>query len=69
MLRELITVAVALAAASPVWAQTPPYSRRPVPFDRKPVERTDVKEPKQADTPERPAKAEPASASRDAKPM
>ncbi len=70
MVRAFITVAVALAAASPVWAQTPQYSRRPVPLDRRPVERTDVKDQSQAQTPERsPAKAQPASVSSDAKSM
>ena len=40
MLRAMIVLAVALATASSVWAQTPDSPRRPVPFDRKPVERT-----------------------------
>jgi len=73
MLRAMILLAVALAAASSVWAQTKDSPRRPVPFDRKPIERPlqqigeQTKE--QAQVPDHPAvKAQPASTG-DAKPM
>ena len=70
MLRAVIIVAVALAAASSVSAQTTrDHQRRLVPFDRKPVERVETKDASQAQAPERPpTKAQPVSAS-DAKPM
>ena len=69
MLRAMILLAVALAAASSVWAQTKDTPRRPVPFDRKPVERTIDHGKEQAQAPDRPAvKAQPASTG-DAKPM
>jgi hypothetical protein len=69
MLRAMILLAVALAAASSVWAQTKDSSRRPVPFDRKPVERSADQSKNQAQAPDRPPiKAQPASTG-DAKPM
>jgi hypothetical protein len=40
-------LAVAMAAASSVLAQTNEYPRRLVPFDRKPVERVELKGQKQ----------------------
>jgi hypothetical protein len=60
MLRALIVLAVAVAAASSVWGQTPDYPRRPVPFDRKPVERVELKgqDQDQAQAPDRPHQAE-----------
>jgi hypothetical protein len=67
MLRAVIMLAVALAAASSVWAQTKDHPRRPVPFDRKPVERVEFKD--QAQAPQQaPAKSQPA-AKADARPM
>ena len=69
MLRAMIVLAVALAAASSVWAQTKDSPRRPVPFDRRPVERPVEQGKEQAQMPDRPAiKAQPASTG-DAKPM
>jgi hypothetical protein len=69
MLRAMILLAVALATASSVWAQTQNSPRRPVPFDRKPVERPVDQGKEQAQAPARPAvKAQPASTG-DAKPM
>jgi hypothetical protein len=69
MLRAVIMLAVALAAASSVWAQTPEYPRRPVPFDRKPVERVEATDQSQAQAPQRtPARSQPA-AKADARPM
>ena len=67
MLRAMILLAVALAAASSVSAQTLDSPRRPVPYDRRPVDRP--VEPSKAQAPHRPAiKAQPASTG-DAKPM
>ena len=69
MLRAMIVLAVALATASSVWAQTPDSPRRPVPFERRPVERPAEPVKEQAQAPARPAiKAQPASTG-DAKPM
>ena len=69
MLRAMIVLAVALATASSVWAQSQDSPRRPVPFDRKPVERAAAPAKEQAQAPARPAiKAQPASTG-DAKPM
>jgi hypothetical protein len=73
MMRGLLVLAVALAAASSVWAQTMDSPRRPVPFDRKPVQRplqqSGEQGKDQAQAPVRtPIKAQPASAG-DAKPM
>lgn len=69
MLRAVIMLAVALAAASSVWAQTPDYPRRPVPFDRKPVERVGATDQSQAQAPQQaPAKSQPAARA-DARPM
>jgi hypothetical protein len=69
MMRGLFMLAAALAAASSVWAQTKDSPRRPVPFDRKPVERPVEKGKEQAQVPDRPVlKAQPASTG-DAKPM
>jgi hypothetical protein len=73
MLRAMIPLAVALATASSVWAQTKDSPRRPVPFDRRPVERplqqVGDQGKDQAQAPERtPIKAQPASTG-DAKPM
>jgi hypothetical protein len=69
MRRAMILLAVALAAASSVWAQTKDSPRRPVPFDRRPVERPAEQTKEQAQVPDRPAiKAQPASTG-DAKPM
>jgi hypothetical protein len=60
MLRAMVILAVALATASSVWAQTIDRSRQPVPIQRKPVERTEAKDQNQAQAPERPAiKAQP----------
>ena len=58
MLRAVIMLAVALAAASSVWAQTPDYPRRPVPFDRKSVERVEAKAQNQAQAADRAHQAE-----------
>jgi hypothetical protein len=58
MLRAVIMLAVAMAAASSVWAQTKDYPRRPVPFDRKPVERVELKGQEQEQAPDRPHQAE-----------
>jgi hypothetical protein len=60
MLRAVIMLAVAMAAASSVLAQTKDYPRRPVPFERKPVERVELKgqEQDQAQAPDRPHQAE-----------
>jgi hypothetical protein len=64
MLRAVVVLAVALATASSVWAQTPKHPRRPVPFDRQPVERVEAKNPDQAQALERPAsKGQPITAS------
>ena len=69
MRRAMILLAVALAAASSVSAQTKDSPRRPVPFDRKPVERPVEQGKEQAQAPDSPTvKVQPASAS-DAKPM
>jgi hypothetical protein len=69
MLRAMIGLAVALAAASSVWAQTKDNPRRPVPFDRKPIEKPVEQSKDQAQVPDRtPVKAQPASTG-DAKPM
>ena len=69
MLRVVIMLAVALAAASSVWAQTPDYPRRPVPFDRKPVQRVEATDQSQAQAPQHtPAKSRPADKA-DARPM
>jgi hypothetical protein len=60
MLRAVMMLAVALAAASSVGAQTPDYPRRPVLFDRKPVERVEAKaqNQNQAQAPDRAHQAE-----------
>jgi len=69
MVRAMILLAVALATASSVCAQTKDSPRRPVPFDRKPVERPVEQGKEQAQVPDRPTvKAQPASTG-DAKPM
>jgi len=72
MKRALLLVAVALAAASSVSAQTKinlDTARRPVPFDRKPVDRAEAKDPNQVQVPEHaPGKAQP-TAPRDARSM
>jgi hypothetical protein len=58
MLRAVIMLAVAMAAASSVLAQTKDTPRRPVPFDRKPVERVELKGQDQDQAPDRPHQAE-----------
>ena len=73
MMRAMILLAVALATASSVWAQTKDSPRRPVPFDRRPVERplqqVGDQNKDQAQAPERtPIKAQTPVAA-DAKPM
>ena len=69
MVRATILLAVALATASSVCAQTKDSPRRPVPFDRKPVERPVEQGKEQAQVPDRATvKAQPASTG-DAKPM
>ena len=69
MVRAMILLAVALATASSVCAQTKDSPRRPVPFDRKPVEHPADQSKQQAQVPDRPAvRAQPASTG-DAKPM
>jgi hypothetical protein len=69
MLRAMILLAVALAAASSVWAQTQDSPRRPVPFDRKPIERAVEQSKDQAQVPDRPTVKSRTPATADAKPM
>jgi len=69
MLRAVFIMAAALAAASSVWAQTPDYPRRPVPLDRKPVERVGTTDKGQVQAPQQtPARSRPANRA-DARPM
>ena len=69
MVRAMIMLAVALVTASSVWAQTKDSPRRPVPFDRRPVERPVDQSKDQAQAPDRtPVKAQTPVAA-DAKPM
>jgi hypothetical protein len=69
MLRAVLILAAALAAASSVWAQAPDYPRRPLPLDRKPVERVGTTDQSQVQAPQQsPAKSRPANMA-DARPL